>query len=46
MGIERGVPLVEVRDKSGRIEVFLADRVEVLNPEGLASAATKVMDVA
>ncbi|MFC4042546.1 GntR family transcriptional regulator [Dactylosporangium siamense] len=46
MGIDRGVPLVEVRDKSGRVEVFLADRVEVLNPEGLASAATRVMDVA
>ncbi|MFC5004029.1 GntR family transcriptional regulator [Dactylosporangium cerinum] len=46
MGIDRGVPLVEVRDRSGRVEVFLADRVEVLNPEGLASAATKVMDVA
>jgi GntR family transcriptional regulator len=46
LGIDRGVPLVEVRDKSGRVEVFLADRVEVLNPEGLAGSATKVMDVA
>jgi GntR family transcriptional regulator len=46
LGIERGVPLVEVRDRSGRVEVFLADRVEVLNPEGLAGAATKIMDVA
>jgi len=46
MGIERGIPLVEVHDKSGRVEVFLADRVEVLNPEGLATAATRIMDVA
>ncbi|UWZ51625.1 GntR family transcriptional regulator [Dactylosporangium aurantiacum] len=46
MNIERGVPLVEVRDKSGRVEVFLADRVEILNPEGLAGAATRIMDVA
>jgi GntR family transcriptional regulator len=46
LGIDRGVPLVEVRDKLGHVEVFLADRVEVISPEGLASASTRVMDVA
>lgn len=46
MGIDRGVPLVEVRDKLGQVEVFLADQVEVLSPEGLASATTRFMDVA
>ncbi|MEV4141114.1 winged helix-turn-helix domain-containing protein [Dactylosporangium sp. NPDC049742] len=46
LGIDRGVPLVEVRDRLGQVEVFLADQVEVLSPEGLATATTKVMDVA
>ncbi|MET7420153.1 GntR family transcriptional regulator [Dactylosporangium sp. NPDC005555] len=46
MGIDRGVPLVEVRDRLGHVEVFLADQVEVLSPEGLASATTRVMDFA
>lgn len=46
MGIDRGVPLVEIRDKLGHTEVFLADQVEILNPEGFAGAVTKVMDVA
>ena len=40
------LPNARHRDKSGRVEVFLADRVEVLNPEGLAGAATRIMDVA